>query len=212
STHQSTHQIVFLEDLDDNEQEQLLETIRITSRKNGMGVVSKGRGPLPISRKHNLSNVGILVQFQDDRPVDVYPHVKNGKRTDVLQHLNHLEDASDLDALMETEHIREEDIARMIATFPELIEDGLNFHEMEVEVEGGRIDAVFINRNEKRLLVEIEITARDNAIGQVQRFRLPYAGKYHLDKERVRLAIVCARISESRLQACRDRGVLPVSG
>ncbi len=49
---------------------------------------------------------------------------------------------------METKHIREEDIARIIATFPELIEDSLKFHEMEVEVGGGRIDAVFIDRNE----------------------------------------------------------------
>ncbi|MCD4704272.1 MAG: endonuclease NucS [Methanosarcinaceae archaeon] len=206
-THQSTHQIVCLEDLDDAEQEQLLETIRIISRKNGMGVVSKGRGPLPISRKHNLSNVGILIQFKDDCPVDVYPHVKNGKRNDVLHHLKHLVEASDMDALVETKYIREEDIARMIATFPELIEDGLQFNDTEIEIEGGRIDAVFTDMNEKHLLVEIEITARDNAIGQVQRFKLPYARKFHLDPDQVRLAIVCAKISESRLQACKGSGI-----
>ncbi len=58
--HQSTHQIVFIKDLNDTKREQLLEIIRIISRKNGMGVISKGREPLPISRNRNLSKVGIL--------------------------------------------------------------------------------------------------------------------------------------------------------
>ncbi|NPE29987.1 DUF91 domain-containing protein, partial [Methanococcoides sp. SA1] len=77
--HDCDYTIIKIEELSKDEQEDVLENIRILSRRNTIGVVSKGRGSLPISRKKNLSNVGILVHSRDGKDIAVYPNVKNNK-------------------------------------------------------------------------------------------------------------------------------------
>ncbi|MDR6222863.1 DUF91 domain-containing protein [Methanococcoides alaskense] len=205
--HDCDYTIIKIEDLSENEQEDVLENIRILSRRNTIGVVSKGRGSLPISRKKNLSNVGILVHSRDGKDIAVYPNVKNNKMTTAIQYLNLIMRSPNVEDALESKHISEDDISRMISSIPELIEPGLTFHEVEVEVEGGRIDAVFTDSQDKHFLIEIEINARDNAIGQVQRFKLPYAEKYGVNVEDIRLGIVCADIDSSRMTACRGAGI-----
>ncbi len=95
----------------------------------------------------------------------------------------------------------------MITTLPELIEAGLKFLETEVEVEGARIDAVFRNNDGVHFLIEIELKAKDNAIAQVQRFKIPYSEKFNVPLDRIRLGIVCTDIGESRLTACKSAGI-----
>ena len=50
---------------DQEDKDELLETIRLISRKNAIGVVSRGNGALPISRQKNLGNIDILLQFEN---------------------------------------------------------------------------------------------------------------------------------------------------
>ncbi|MDW7732361.1 MAG: endonuclease NucS [Methanolobus sp.] len=204
--HLINYEIVDLEVLTDNEREELVESIRLISRKNGIGVVSKGSGALPISRNKKIGKHGILLQIEDERPRNVYPHEVNKKRIDIASHLENMIKADDVSHVTDQEHISEQDISRMISTFPELIEKDLIFLDTEVETSGGRIDAVFKSKDEKHLLIEIEIEARDNAIGQVQRF-ITYSEEYGIPRDRIRLGIVCAKISESRLNACIGAGV-----
>lgn len=192
--------------LDDADKESLVEDIRIVSRKNGIGVVSKGSGALPISRKKKLGNICVLLQFEDGQMKNVYPHEINKKRIDINSHLNRVSKACSVTEITDHSSISEQDISRMISTFPELIEEGMEFIDTEVETEGGRIDAVFRSRNDEHLLIEIEIEAHDNAIGQVQRF-VTYSNKYNISREKIRLGIVCARIGESRLNACIGAGI-----
>ncbi|UGV41207.1 DUF91 domain-containing protein [Methanococcoides orientis] len=205
--HDCDYTIIAIEELSEDEQEDVLENIRILSRRNTVGVVSKGRGSLPISRKKNLSNVGILIHSRDEKNISVHPNVKNNKLTTVVQYLNLILNSSSVEDALDSSHISEDDISRMITSLPELIETGLTFHEIEVEVDGGRIDAVFIDEQGKHFLIEIEINAKDNAIGQVQRFKLPYAEKYGVDPEDIRLGIVCTNIDNSRMTACRGAGI-----
>ncbi|NPE27824.1 DUF91 domain-containing protein [Methanococcoides sp. SA1] len=205
--HDCDYTMISIEKLPEEKREDVLESIRVLSRKNALGVVSKGRGSLPISRKKNLSNVGILVHSRDGKDIAVYPNVKNNKMTTAIQYLNLIIRSPNLEDALESSHLSEDDISRMISSIPELIEPGLTFHEIEVEVEGGRIDAVFTDPQGKHFLIEIEINARDNAIGQVQRFKLPYAEKYGVDVEDIRLGIVCADIDSSRMTACRGAGI-----
>ncbi|WP_135604650.1 endonuclease NucS [Methanococcoides sp. NM1] len=207
ASHQCNFEILYIEDLTDEEQDELIESIRVISRKNAIGVVSKGRGSLPISRKKNLSNVGVLIHSRDGKDISVYPNVKNNKLTTAIQYLNLIQNSPSVEDALDSKHISEDDISRMITSLPEMIEPGLTFHEIEVEVDGGRIDAVFIDGEGKHFLIEIEINARDNAIGQVQRFKLPYAEKYGIDPEDIRLGIVCAGIDNSRMTACRGAGI-----
>ncbi len=192
--------------LNDADKEKLVEDIRIVSRKKGIGVVSKGSGALIISRKKKLGKIYVLLKLEDEQIKNVYPHEVNKKRIDIISHLNRALKASSMNEITDHSSISEQDISRMISTFPELIEEGMEFIDTEVEIEGGRIDAVFKSKTDEHLLVEIEIEARDNAIGQVQRF-VTYSTKHKIPREKVRLGIVCVRIAESRLNACIGAGI-----
>ncbi len=205
--HAIDHEVVDISNMTGEEKEHLLESIRIISRKSGKSVVSRGKGALPISRSGKVGNIGILLQLEDGKPKDVFPHVKNGKRIDCIMHLKGLKQVENINDLKENESISEQDISRMITTLPELIEDGLIFLETEVETDGGRIDAVFRDRDGNWLLVEIELKANDNAIAQVQRFRIRYSEKLNVPIDRVRLGIICTGIGESRLKACKGAGI-----
>ncbi|TGC11514.1 endonuclease NucS domain-containing protein [Methanolobus halotolerans] len=204
--HGINYERIYIEQLTGTDKEELIESIRLISRKNGIGVVSKGGGALPVSRNKKISKNGILIQTEDKRPRNVYPHEVNKKRIDIISHLESMIKADDVSHVTDQESISEQDISHMISTFPELIEEGLVFMDTEVETSGGRIDAVFISKDEEHLLIEIEIEARDNAIGQVQRF-VTYSEKFGITRDRIRLGIVCAKISESRLNACKGAGV-----
>ncbi len=192
--------------LSDEAREELIEDLRIISRKNGIGVVSKGTGALPISRSKKLGKICMLLQLENGLIRNVYPHEVNKKRIDITSHLNRMLKASCMNDVIDHISISEQDIARMISTFPELIEEELEFIDTEVETEGGRIDVVFKSKKDEHLLIEIEIEARDNAIGQVQRF-ITYSDKYNISKDKIRLGIVCAKIAESRLNACIGAGI-----
>ncbi|HEY9245475.1 MAG TPA: endonuclease NucS domain-containing protein [Candidatus Methanoperedens sp.] len=205
--HAISHSIIDIASLTDEQKEELLESIRLISRKNGKGVVSKGRGALPISRSGQPGNIGILLQLEDGKPKDVFPHLKNGKRISALMHLRELVEAEDVDEIRGEESLSEQDISRMITTLPELLEKGLDFVETEVETGGGRIDAVFRDKDGAYLLIEIELKANDNAIAQVQRFKIPYSEKSGLPLDKIRLGIVCADIGDSRLVACKGAGI-----
>lgn len=200
---QIDYKVINLETLDDKQKVDLIEKFRLISRKNAIGVVSKGKGPLPISRNKKIGNIGILLQFEDGVPKNIFPHEKNKKRVDIKFHLSALIKSDDINDILGQEAISEQDISRMITTFPELIEDGLKFIETEVEVESGRIDVVFKSKNDEHLLIEIEIEVGDNAIGQVQRFAT-YSEKNEIPRDKIRLGFVCAEISGSILKACKD--------
>ena len=204
--HGIKYESVDIATLNDDRKEKIVEDIRIISRKNGIGVVSKGNGPLPISRSKKLGKICILFKLENRQITNVYPHEMNKKRIDITSHLNRVLKASSMNEIMDDSSISEKDIARMISTFPELIEEGLEFIDTEVETEGARIDAVFKSKKDEHLLIEIEIEARDNAIGQVQRF-ITYSEKYNIPREKIRLGIVCARMAESRLNACIGAGI-----
>ena len=201
--HSINFEIVDVESLNYDEYNEVLENIRLISRKNAIGVVSRGNGHLPISRNKKIGNFGILLQFEDGKAKNIYPHEKNNMRIDVRYHLNALIGSDNVTDVLDQECISEQDISRMISTFPELIEDGLEFIETEVEVKSGRIDAVFQTKNDEHLLIEIEIEVKDSAIGQVQRFAT-YSENYGIPRNKVRLGFVCAKISENILNACKD--------
>ena len=75
------------------------------------------------------------------------------------------------------------------------------------DIKGGVIDMVFIDSKDNHMLIEIEIKGTDDAIGQVSRFPIPYAKKFNISPEKIRKAIVCIDISESRIIACRENNI-----
>ncbi len=205
--HGVPYSVIETSSLNIRDEEDLLDEIRRVAI-NGVSVKTGGKGPLPIARNRNsFGKIAVFLQREDGRIRCVYPHVQNQKRYEILPYLEGLLEVDDISEVVSDNSITEEDIARMISTFPDLLEEGLVFSDTEVTVDGGRIDAVFRTADGKHLVIEIEIVAKDNAIGQVQRFKIPYSEKFDVPLEDIRLGIVCGRISDSRLTACKGAGI-----
>ncbi|NLI62131.1 MAG: DUF91 domain-containing protein [Methanosarcinaceae archaeon] len=202
------YDIAYIEDLNESEKEEILENIRIISRKNAIGVVSKANsGPLPISRRKKMGREGILLVYENEELKSVYPHVDLQKRVDIIEQLEAIYNADDLTEIKTSESLREEDIARMISSFPEMIEEGLEFYKNEVEIEDGRIDSVFKTSDGKWLLIEIEIYAKANAIEQILKFRNGFSKTFNVNPNSTRLALVCTKIKDSTLRAAKAADV-----
>lgn len=209
--HKIFYKIVDGSRLNQEEMEELAETIRRISNKKKIRVRSGGGGILPISRSGavNLGNIPILFVLEDERPVNVYPHEAGakGQRFEVLQHLNKLLKADNLDEFRAEEVLSEQDISKMISNYPVLIEEGLEFLDTEVAVKGAQIDVVFKDRTNKHVLVEIELKVTDAAIGQVIKFLDPYSQQFGISPRNIRRALVCIDISENRINTCKVEGI-----
>lgn len=208
--HQINYQVVFSDQLDELDREELLNLIRTVSLRAKIRIKSSGGGVLPISRSGqlNVEQTPIIIVTEDERPSMVYPHEKGpkGHRFDVDSYLKRLLEMETVEGF-EEQAISEEDICRILANFPSMIEEGLKYESREEKVKGGVIDIVFIDSKDNHMLVEIEIKGTDDAIGQVSRFPIPYAKKFNISPEKIRKAIVCIDISESRIIACRENNI-----
>ena len=208
--HQIDYKVINPDLLDENSREELSNQIRTVSLRAKIRVKSSGGGVLPISRSSqlNIDQTPILVVLEDDKPSMVYPHEKGpkGQRFEVGSYLNRLLEVETVQGF-EQQAISEEDICRILANFPSMIEDDLKYKSREVEVEGGVIDMVLIDSKDNHMLVEIEIKGTDAAIGQVSRFPIPYSEKYDIPYERIRKALICFEISESRIVAFKENDI-----
>lgn len=205
--HSCDYSVINTDELTEDERKELRDKIRGLAI-NGISVKTQGNGALPISRaKNKLGKIPILLIYENNKLKTVYPHVKNQKRNDAQYYLTKLVNLDDINEASDSESFSEGDISRIISSLPYLIENNLDFIDDEVDTDDGRIDAVFKTSNNEHLLIEIEIEARDNAIGQVQRFKLAYSKKYCIPEDKIRLGIVCAKISDSRLNACKSAGI-----
>jgi hypothetical protein len=173
--HQIDYQIVTSDMLSETEIEVILDQIRIASQRAKVRVSSKGGGMLPISRskKLNVDQIPILLVMEHGRPWNVFPNEKGGKgqKYEISFYLEGLLESDQIEGF-EQQALSEEDICKILANFPSMIEDDLKYKSREVEVDGGVIDMVFVDSEDNHMLVEIEIRGTDAAIGQVSRLHV----------------------------------------
>jgi len=209
--HNISYEIVDGSQLNPDEKEALADSLRRISNKKQIRIRSSGGGALPISRSGavNFGNIPILLRLDDERSVDVYPHEAGakGQRFEVLKHLTMVLTIDHIADLQVETALSEQDISKIISNFPTLIEDGLEFMEIEVPIKGAQIDAVFKDKTGKHLLVEIELKVTDGAIGQVLKFLGPYSQKFGVFPQEIRRALVCVDISENQINTCKVEGI-----
>lgn len=200
------YKIIEIEKINLQIKEQLLESIRIISRKNNIGVVTKdGSGPLPISRSKNINNNGFLLCYLNNSFINVFPHISNKKRLEISEILEIFYSNG---KIPDDNELKEKDILKIIETFPELISNDLIHLGNEVEIDCGRIDCVFKKKKEQRyLLIEIEIYAKSIAIEQCLKFKLGYSKKYNVPLTSIELIIVCGTIKDSTYRAAITCGI-----
>ncbi|MFX0060896.1 MAG: endonuclease NucS domain-containing protein [Candidatus Hermodarchaeota archaeon] len=188
----------------DSQKGELLRLIRDISGRKKIAVKSHGGGALPISRTGllNLKNIPILLVYEADKALWVFPHAAQKVRREIEDYLQLVLDSKNPENLA-FDVFSEEDIIRILKNYPYFIESGLQFVDEEVPIEGGRIDAVFLDSQDRHFLIEVEIVAQDNAVGQVSRFVEPYANKFNVPLDQIRMGIVCLEISNSVQNACK---------
>ncbi len=208
------------EDIDswtEDDVNKLVNEIREVSARFKFRVRSKGAGPLALSNSGqlNVSNTPIACLYdKNDSLTFVLPSAKGPKhsRFDLLKTLKDLiTETISVDELVSGASVEEKDIMNLLRWYPHLLEPNLAFRDWEVLIDDGRIDLVFIDQEKNHLLVEVEITVTDQALGQVLRFREPYARKMGLPIEKVRLALVGIDIDRSVISGLKGLVELPIS-
>jgi len=92
----------------------------------------------------------------------------------------------------------------ILCKFPELIEDGLTFKDRQVIIKGKRVDILFVDRHEQKLIVEIKKGAiRREHIAQL----LDYEGEFLTpDDPNIRVMLVGNRVPENLRRSLDHHG------
>ena len=204
---------VFTE-LSENDEENLKDEIRIAATKLKFKVVTKGGGALVISgsKKLNYQHGPILVVRSNQKIIEVFPRGDPGSKESRWTAIDFLSnylrgDLAITDVLVGQKFL-EEDLRNLIISTPGIIELGLIYHDVEVEIESSRIDLVLIDKKGNHLLLEFKLNATDQTIGQVTRYNLEYySQKFSISKEKLRRGIVTLSVTGQIKEACKTQQI-----
>lgn len=215
-------EIVDVSSLTEVQKERIAADIRAIPPQVRGRVVSGGGMTLALSRTKNLNfdNTPILLVRDDyDRPVAVFPHALEEKVESVEDHLRRaLEIGVDV-ALHQKRVPTEELLTEIISTNPSVVENGLKLLGREHPTPAGTIDLLLIDRNETRVVIEVEVTATEQAVGQVCKLAEGYMELMRkqttADREQgnsakmkgIRKAIVCLKTKGKLRHACESANV-----
>ncbi len=175
-------------------------------QKRGAIVTSRGDSlPLSGRKKLNLGNTPILLVEEEDRPVYVFPCRVGETYYSVKDGLAHLR--SNLPNLPQLLGTSEKELSEAIMKKPELIERGLRIVQRDLDSGAGSVDIVFIDKNGRHLIVEVEREADDAPLGQILRLCAAYEKKYSIPRGNVRGLIACIRARESIQDGAKRAGI-----
>lgn len=188
--------------------ERLKDDIRSVLPQVRGRIVSSQNRILPLSRRKNLNlkNVPILLLYEDDRPVNVFPHLLGTTYFDIEGSLEHFV-KEDPRAHLAIQGLLENPIQKILADDPQIIEKGMRFLEADVETKKGTVDMVLQDSSNNIVVVEIETRANEAAVAQVCRLAVGYSLKARVNQDHVRRLIVCEQFSQKVADACRGANV-----
>jgi RecB family endonuclease NucS len=216
-----TVKVVDASKLTDTDQEKIAVEIRSIPPQARGRVVSGGGMILALShaKKLNFDNTPIIIVKDNlDRPIAVFPHALEGKVETVE---DHLKDALALgvdEALHRKRIPTEEILTELISTMPSIFENDATVIGHEYPTSTGTIDLLLLDKNGTPIVVEVEVTATEQAIGQVHKLAEGYSKTAEtvslesditrLAREKpVRKAIICLKTKGRLQEACRSAGI-----
>jgi hypothetical protein len=170
-------------------------------------VVSGGGMILALSHTKNLNfdNTPILIVKDSlDKAIAVFPHALEEKVESVE---DHLKDAleSGIDTALHRKRVpTEELLTELISMTPSMVEEGFTVLGREYPTSTGTIDLILLDRNGTPVVVEVEVTATEQAVGQVCKLAEGYAES---TKKEVRKAIICLKTKGMLRQSCKSAKV-----
>ena len=201
------YEIIKSSELDGNKAEKIKSEIRMIPPQIRGKIVSSRNYILPLSgsKNLNLKNTPILLLCRNDLPLNVFPHLLGMTYHSIESFLDRIFKYGPADYLS-TKGILENPLQKMLSEFPSMVEEGMRFLDLNVELENGEIDLLFKDREGKYVIVELETFARDISMTQVCRLASEFLKKQPRLKG-IRKMIVCFGFSKNILGACKDAGV-----
>jgi hypothetical protein len=213
-------EVVDVSTLTDAQREKIAADIRTIPPQTRGRVVSGEGMTLALSGKKNLNleNTPILIiKDSADRPVAVFPHALEKKVETVHDHLNHALEHGIDSTLHEKRVPTEQLLIELLSVTPSVIEEGLTVVGKEYPTPTGTIDLLLLDRNETPVVVEVEVTATEQAVGQVCKLSEGYLALLKQketskvtrrnEELKIRKAIACVKIKGLMYQACKNAGV-----
>jgi hypothetical protein len=201
------YKLVETSDLDDIANQRVRSDIRAILPQIRGKIVSSRNYILPLSGKKNLNlkNTPILLLYKEEIPVNVFPHLLGMTYYKIDDFLGTILKYGPADYIY-IKGILEDPLQKILSEFPSILEEGITFIDLNVELENGEADLLFKDKNGKYMIVELETFARDVSVTQVCRFASDFPKKFPDGKD-PRKAIVCLDFTKNILKACKGAGV-----
>jgi len=189
-----------------DEQTGLADDIRsIPPQVRGRIVSSRGKTlPLSGSKLLNLENTPIVLLRENERAVDVFPHLLGTTYFGIVTAVEKMLALGPIE-YFRSRGLLEDPIVKILADAPELIEKGMSFVGSNVELTDGSVDLILRDCEGTDVVIEVETRASDQAVGQVLRLANSYASQ--TGRSRVRKGIVCILFDAGILSACKEAEV-----
>lgn len=154
-----------------------------------------------------------ILIYRDDSPIAVYPHIVEENEETVIDGLKGILEfgfekkkvQEDIEEISEEYKFTESDLQKLVASNPNLIEDGLILKGIEVPVKNGLIDLVFMDEKDIYLICELKLDFTDQVVGQILRYANTFLDEFNVAK--IRKAIITLERSEERIKACGNAGI-----
>ena len=201
-------------DLKDEEIEDILDEIRSAALKGKFRVVSRGGAALAISKtkKLNFLHGPILIVREGRRAINVFPKSDSGskgsKKTALDFLKNVVSDESSNAAYFSEIDFSEEDLRNLIIKFPGIIEEELEYFDIEIDVGSAVIDLVMKDKKGNHLLLEFKLEVKDATIGQLTRYNIEsYSKLYEIPKSKIRRGIVTLSYTGQIIESCKTNKI-----
>ncbi|MHA1154827.1 MAG: endonuclease NucS domain-containing protein [Candidatus Heimdallarchaeota archaeon] len=203
-----------INDLTIEQEDDLKDEIRIAAGRWKYKVVTKGGGALVISgnKKLNYQHGPILVVRRNNKIIEVFPRGDPGSKESRWTTIDFLlafqKEKSAITEVFRGKTFSENDLRNLIKGTPGIIENGLKYSDIEVEIESSRIDLVLIDKKNRHLLLEFKLNATDKTVGQVTRYNFDrYSEKFDLPKDSIRRGIVTLSVTGQIADACKEQNI-----
>ncbi len=184
--------------LSSSDEERFLADIRLIPPQTRGQVKSGGGRTLPSSGSSKLNHtIPILIVYDGNRPIDVYPKDLMGIKYDLSSAFKTPTTTDSLGV--------ENSLVTILFSKPELLGPRLEPVHREFETGSGVIDLIFKDKDGALLAVEVKNVADQETVGQVLKQSNGLKDKLGLSS--FRRAIVAVRTSGNVRAACKDAGV-----
>lgn len=201
------YEIIKSSELDNNKTQKIKSDIRTIPPQIRGKIVSSRNYVLPLSgaKNPNLKNTPILFLYKNELPMNVFPHLLGVTYHSIDDFLDRILKYGPID-YVSTKGILEDPLQKMLSEFPSIVEEGMKFVDLNVELENGEIDLLFMDGEGMYVVLELETFAKDISLTQVCRLASEFLKK-HPDLRDIRKMIVCLDFSKNILGACENAGV-----